>query len=89
LVPKRKIGRRTVRETLSDEKWIDDIRVDIPVEALMEYLELRDILSNVVLDKGANDKHIWRLSASGDYTAKSAYDLFFKGAIYFRPYERI
>ena len=36
-----------------------------------------------------SDKHIWRLSASGLYTAKSAYDALFVGAISFAPYERI
>jgi len=89
LVSKRIIGRRTVAEALTDEKWIDDIRVGVPVEALMEYLELWDKLSNIELQDGAQDRHIWRLSASGKYTAKSAYDVFFQGAIYFRPYERI
>jgi hypothetical protein len=89
LIPKRRIGMRTVKEALTDEKWIDYIRVELPVEALMEYLELRDIISNVELHEGSQDKHIWRLSASGEYMAKSAYDAFFQGAIYFTPYERI
>jgi hypothetical protein len=89
LVPKRRIGMRTVKEALTDEKWIDDIRVELPVEALMEYLELWDIISTVELHEGSQDKHIWRLSASGEYTAKSAYDAFFQGTIYFRPYDRI
>jgi len=30
-------------------------------------------------------KHIWRLFASGEYTAKSAYDILFEGAISFFP----
>jgi hypothetical protein len=77
LFPKRRIGMHTVKEALTDEKWIDDIRVELPVEALMEYLELWDIISNVELHEGSQDKHIWRLSASGEYTAKSAYDAFF------------
>jgi hypothetical protein len=89
LVPKRRIGRRTVREALTEDKWIDDIPVDLPVQALMEYLDLWDNLSNVQLHEGVQDKHTWRLSASEEYTAKSAYDVFFQGAIYFKPYERI
>jgi hypothetical protein len=43
----------------------------------MEYLELWDIISNVELHEGAQDKHIWRLSASGEYTTESAYDALF------------
>jgi hypothetical protein len=76
-------------EALTDEKWIEDIRVELPVQALIEYLELWDTISNVELHEGVQDRHFWRLSASGEYTAKSARDAFFQGAIYFRPYERI
>ena len=57
--------------------------------SLMEFLELWDIISNVELHGGIQDKHIWRLSASGEYRTKSAYEAFFQGAIYLRPYERI
>jgi hypothetical protein len=38
---------------------------------------------------GGPDRHIWRLSSSGEYTAKSAYDALFEGALSFAPYERI
>jgi hypothetical protein len=49
-----------VKEALTDEKWIDDIRVELPIEALMEYLELWDIISNVELHEGSQDKHNMR-----------------------------
>jgi len=52
-------------------------------------LELWDIISVVVLQEGVPDRHIWRLSTTGQYTAKSAYDALFQGAIRFEPYERI
>uniref|UniRef100_A0A0A9HC95 Reverse transcriptase zinc-binding domain-containing protein n=1 Tax=Arundo donax TaxID=35708 RepID=A0A0A9HC95_ARUDO len=35
------------------------------------------------------DKHYWWLSASGRYSAKSAYDGFFLGSTSFEPWERI
>ena len=54
----------------------------------MAYFELWDLLG-VVLQEGIPDRHIWRLSASGEYTAKSAYDALFEGALSFAPYERI
>jgi hypothetical protein len=59
------------------------------LEALLEYLQLWDILAEVESQEGASDKHIWGLSASGIYTAKSAYDAPFEGAISFAPFERI
>ena len=49
----------------------------------------QDLLEGVVLQEGIPDRHIWRLSASGEYTAKSAYDALFEGALSFAPYERI
>ena len=59
------------------------------METLWKYLNLWDTLTEVELQDGASDKHIWRLSSSGVYTAKSAYDALFEGAISFAPYERI
>jgi hypothetical protein len=64
-------------EALTDEKWTKDIQGELSIEALMEYLELWDIISDVELHGGIQDKHIWRLSASREYTAKIAYDAFF------------
>ena len=88
LVPKRS-SRRTVLEALTGEKWTEDIQGEIGSSALIQYLELWDILNGVELNEEIPDKHIWRLSTSGKYTAKSAYDTLFQGAIFFEPYERI
>jgi len=73
---------------LDEEKWLEDIQGEISVQALMEYLEW-DILEGMVLQEGIPDGHIWRFSASGEYTAKSSYDALFEGALSFAPYERI
>ena len=35
------------------------------------------------------DSHIWKFSASGQYSAKPAYDTMFIGAILFQPWEMI
>jgi len=70
-----------VLNAISENKWIEDIRGEIPAQALTEYLVLWDTLEGHVLQEGIPDKHI--------YTAKSAYDILFEGAISFAPYERI
>jgi len=88
LVPKSS-SRRTVLKALTEEKWTEDIQGEIGSTALIQYLELWDILNGVELNEEIPDKHIWRLSTSGKYTAKSAYDTLFQGAIFFEPYERI
>jgi hypothetical protein len=89
LVSKRVAGKRTVLEAPINDKWVEDIQGSISLEALLEYLTLWDMISEVKLQVGVQDKHIWRLSKSGQYNAKSAYDTLFQGAVYFRPFERI
>jgi hypothetical protein len=89
LISKRVVERRSVLEALINAKWIEDIRGSVSLEALMDYLILWDIISEVELQVGVQDTHIWKLSNSGQYTAKSTYDALFQGAILFRPYERI
>jgi len=61
----------------------------LSVDVIVEFLELWDIISEVELQPGVEDSHIWRFSLCGQYTAKSAYDRFFQGVIRFEPYERI
>ena len=39
--------------------------------------------------EGIPDRHIWRFSDSGEYSAKSAYEILFQGAVYFGPAQRI
>lgn len=89
LVPKRRLIRRTVAKALVGENWTEDIQGEIDATALSQYLNLWDILPEVELNEEIPDKHVWRFSASGSYSAKSAYDMLFQGAIIFEPYERI
>ena len=59
------------------------------VEVIVEHFDLWDVLGQVVLQPEVEDSHIWCLSTSGKYCAKSAYEGMFVGAIPFRPRERI
>ena len=47
------------------------------------------IYAERVLQPDVEDSHIWKFSASGQYSAKPAYDAMFIGAIQFQPWERI
>jgi len=50
-------------EAVTAEKWIEDIQGDLSVEALLDFLELSNLISNVELHGGIHDKHIWKFSA--------------------------
>jgi len=89
LVAKRRSSRRTVSEALSNASWVEDIQGAISVEALVEFLKIWDLLIPVQLQEGTPDKHIWRLSTTGEYSAKSTYDALFQGATSFGPAHRI
>jgi hypothetical protein len=89
VVGKRNIKKRTVAEAISSHLWITDARAASSIGALVEYLALWDIIMEFSLQPGVEDKHIWRLSPSGKYSAKSAYEHMFQGSIQFGPWERI
>ena len=55
----------------------------------MDVLHLWEMLYNFELEPDVEDVHIWRLSNSGQYSAKSAYEGFFMGSTQFGLYERI
>ena len=88
-VSKRRVKRRSVRDALSSQAWISDIQGARTVGVLVEFLQLCDVLMDFQLQPEVEDRHIWRLSSNGIYSAKSAYDGFFLGSTLFGPWERI
>jgi hypothetical protein len=44
IIPKRLAQKRTVKEALSNSRWIEDIRGALTVEALTDYLRLWEML---------------------------------------------
>ncbi|XP_022684049.1 uncharacterized protein LOC111257920 [Setaria italica] len=73
--------KRTVHEALTDRRWVTDIRGALTLDVLVEYLGLWDLLSERALQPEVEYSHIWRFSSSGKYSAKSAYEAMFIGAI--------
>jgi hypothetical protein len=50
----------------------------------MEFLNLVDCLHETLFSQ-EEDQHIWRLNASGQYSAKSSYRAYFNGDVTFEP----
>ncbi|WVZ79974.1 LOW QUALITY PROTEIN: hypothetical protein U9M48_027495, partial [Paspalum notatum var. saurae] len=56
---------------------------------IIEYLKLWELVDDLTLQPHVADQHIWKLTSSGLYTSKSAYNAFFVGSIKFAPWKRI
>jgi len=65
---------RSVFDAFTGARWITDIKGAFTLDVLVEYLALWDLLSEVTLHSDIDDVHVWQLSTTGQYTAKSAYE---------------
>lgn len=67
-------------EALQGNRWIRDITAPMTIMALAQYLELWPNLQAIELLDGVADRITWRWTSTGQYTAKSAYRMFFAGS---------
>lgn len=65
------------------------IKEALSVQVILEYLLIWDLVDALVLQADVPDKHIWKLTSSGAYSCKSAYDSMFFGTIKLSPWKRI
>jgi hypothetical protein len=63
--------------------WVHDLRGTVTTVVIAEFINLAEAVSEVLLLPDTPDKHIWRFSSSGQYSAKSAYVMIFMGSITF------
>jgi hypothetical protein len=89
LIPTRIANKRSIAEALNNWRWVSDMHGTVTVQVILELMSLCELLAEVSLQSGVPDKHIWRLSSSGTYSAKSTYNAMFQGSIPFSPWERI
>jgi hypothetical protein len=72
---------RTVAEALTNDQWIRDVSHDLTVPLIDALVQLWGMIEDVPFDLNnlELDMILWIRTASGDYSAKSAYELQFKG----------
>jgi hypothetical protein len=81
---------RTLRDGLSEDKWIRDVDYNMTEQMIVEFvslwsylhnieLSLWSYLCNIELSPQQEDTIIWLHTSDGQYTAKSAYNLQFLG----------
>jgi hypothetical protein len=88
-VPKRIVSKRTVREALTNRRWVSDIKGALTWGALVDYLHLWNAITDVVLQPNSEDKHIFSIASNGQYSASSAYKGFFTGSVGFEHYKMV
>ncbi|CAM0912886.1 unnamed protein product [Alopecurus aequalis] len=79
LVPPRFRRRRTVRDGLAGNAWARDIVGELSIDAVVQYLKLWQAISAVEA-VGEADDFVWKWTASGQFTSRSAYLAFFEGS---------
>jgi hypothetical protein len=70
---------RTVKEALTDSKWIRDVDYNMTVNIMSQFVALWGRLQGVELRPLQADKITWLHTPDGQYTARSAYHLQFIG----------
>ena len=68
-----------VQKALQDNKWIEHINPVFSPTELHEYVLLWNAVQQVQLDESREDSIVWRWTADGEYTTKSAYRIQFQG----------
>ena len=79
-IPKRRRKLRTVADGLADNRWARDIQGTVGIHEIGQYLQLWHRIASTTLS-AKPDRLIWRWSANGVYSAKSAYMATFAGSM--------
>lgn len=76
------VNSRTVADALCGRRWTRDLSGPLHLDMLAQYLRLWVRLDSVLLSSG-EDRTVWRWTATGEYSARSAYRMLFQGSEFF------
>jgi hypothetical protein len=72
-----------VHQALRNNEWVK--KIDLGkinnMDYLRQFVELWGLIESIQLRDGVEDDIVWRLTANGEYSSKSAYEIQFIGAI--------
>jgi hypothetical protein len=73
---------RTIAEAMAGDTWIKDLMHNVTPNIVADYIRLWMVIGGLNFDPSdtRSDEIVWLWSASGEYTAKSAYRMEFQGS---------
>jgi hypothetical protein len=79
VVPLRHRRKLTLDSALRNSRWIRDICGPLTVLIILQYLDAKQCIDHIQLQVEEPDRFVWRWTASGQYSSKSAYESMFVG----------
>jgi hypothetical protein len=73
----------SVAAALVNRRWVRDISGGLSAQAIAKFLHLWDIVEGTNLTEGKVDEAVYRRTANGVFTVKSAYNMFFLANVKF------
>ncbi|XP_071685205.1 uncharacterized protein [Lolium perenne] len=72
-----------VAQALHNDAWVSKIDLEgtFTIDHMAQFIDLWTLISTIHLDPDVDDDIVWRLTANGHYSAKSAYELQFLGSL--------
>jgi hypothetical protein len=89
MVPKQRRNSRSVYEAILNNSWVADVADELTVENCTQCIRLWEQIEAVLRDDQEQDKFTWTCAPSGQYSAKSTYDMLCEGNITCRMHKLV
>jgi hypothetical protein len=80
MVPTRRKNIRMVAKAMRENDWLDDIEGEMTVDIWEQCTCLWEAMESVERDVSRPDQILWKGSTSGEYSAKTTYELLCQGS---------